>query len=64
MAALVSVVGSSGTALADEDHRDRNWDDDYWHHQRYGYWHGDRGHWEYHHHKHVFIRVAPLTVVH
>jgi hypothetical protein len=64
VAVLGSVVGTSLTALADEDHRDHNWDDDYWHHEHYGYWHGDRGYWTYHHHKHVWIHVGPVTVSH
>jgi hypothetical protein len=57
-----SVVGTSLTAMADEDRRDHNWNDEYWHHEHYGYWHGDRGYWQYHHHKHEFIRVGPVTI--
>jgi hypothetical protein len=57
-----SVIGTSLTALADDNHRDHNWNDDYWHHERYGYWHGERGYWRNYHHKHEFIRVGPLTI--
>jgi porin len=59
LSALCTVIGNSLTALADEDLRDHNWNDDYWHHHHYGYWHGERGHWIYHDHKHEFIRVGP-----
>jgi hypothetical protein len=59
---LGSIVGTSLTALGDEDRRDHDWNDGYWHHDHYGYWHGERGHWRYHHHRHEFIRVGPLTI--
>lgn len=69
VAVLGSVVGTSLTALADDDHRDRDsdrrdhdWNDDYWHHEHYGYWHAERGYWREHHHKHQFIRIGPLTI--
>jgi len=64
VAAGASIVGGSVTALADEDHHDHSWNDEYWHHQQYGYWHGERGHWEYHHHRHVFVHVGPVTIEH
>src|SRR5947208_3883881 len=54
-----SVIASSLTALGYEDRRDHDWTDDYWHHHHYGYWHGERGYWRYHDHKHEFIRVGP-----
>jgi len=47
---------------ADQDRRDHNWDDEYWHGHHEGYWHGHKGHWAYHHHKHTFIEVGPVTV--
>jgi porin len=56
---LGSVIASSLTALAYEDRRDHDWNDDYWHHHHYGYWHGERGYWRYHDHKYEFIRVGP-----
>jgi hypothetical protein len=56
---LGSVIASSLTALGYEDRRDHDWNDDYWHHHHYGYWHGERGYWRYHDHKHEFIRVGP-----
>jgi hypothetical protein len=59
---LGSIVGTSLTALADEDRRDHDWNDEYWHHEHYGYWHGERGYWRDHHRKHEFIRVGPLTI--
>ena len=43
LALVLAVVGSVvGTALADEDRRDHDWNDDYWHHHHYGYWHGEQ----------------------
>ena len=73
LAVIGSVVGTSLTAIADDDHRDhdgiidddhrnRDWNDEYWHHEHYGYWHGERGYWRYHHHKHEFIQVGPVTI--
>ena len=56
---LGSVIASSLTAFGYEDRRDHDWTDDYWHHHHYGYWHGERGYWRYHDHKHEFIRVGP-----
>ncbi len=56
-----TVVSTSLTAFAD-DHRDHNWNDGYWHHQHYGYWHGERGYWRNYHHRHEFIRVGPVTI--
>ena len=51
-------MGISLTALAYDDHRDHDWNDEYWHHHHYGYWHGERGYWRYHDGKHEFIRVG------
>ena len=76
LAVIGSVVGTSLTAMADDDqrdrdndhrdydnnHRDHDWNDEYWHHEHYGYWHGERGYWRYHHHKHEFIQVGPVTI--
>jgi porin len=59
LAVLGSVIGVSLTAFAYEDRRDHDWNDDYWHHHHYGYWHGERGCWYYHDHEHEFIRVGP-----
>ena len=59
LAVVGSVIGTSLTALAYEDRRDHDWNDDYWHHHHYGYWHDERGYWRYHDHKHEFIRVGP-----
>jgi hypothetical protein len=59
---LGSIVGASLPARADEDRRDHDWNDGYWHQNQYGYWHGERGYWERHHHKHTFIQVGPVTI--
>jgi porin len=56
---LGSVIGVRVIALAQDDRRDHDWNDEYWHHHHYGYWHGERGYWSYHDHKHEFIRVGP-----
>ena len=53
------VIGTLLTALAYDDRRDHDWNDEYWHHHHYGYWHGERGYWRYHDHEHEFIRVGP-----
>jgi porin len=58
LSVLASVIATSPTVFADEDRRDHNWNDDYWHHHHFGYWHGERGYWRYHDHKHEFIRVG------
>jgi porin len=55
---LGAVMGISLTALAYDDRRDHDWNDEYWHHHHYGYWHGERGYWRYHDGKHEFIRVG------
>ncbi|MEA3146092.1 MAG: hypothetical protein QOE88_1775 [Verrucomicrobiota bacterium] len=60
--AVAGFIGSSLSAMADDDRADHNWNDEYWHHQHYGYWHGERGYWHTHHHNHEFIRVGPVTV--
>jgi porin len=59
LAVLGSVISGSLTASAYDDRRDHDWNDDYWHHHHYGYWHGERGYWRYHDHGHEFIRVGP-----
>jgi porin len=53
------VIGASVIALAQDDRRDHDWNDEYWRHEHYGYWHGERGYWQYRDHKHEFIRVTP-----
>ena len=53
------VIGPSVVALAQDDRRDHDWNDEYWHHHHYGYWHGKRGYWQYRDQKHEFIRVGP-----
>jgi hypothetical protein len=37
LAVIGSVVGSSLTAMANDDRRDHDWNDEYWHHEHYGY---------------------------
>ncbi|MBV9273485.1 MAG: hypothetical protein JO333_06295 [Verrucomicrobia bacterium] len=59
---LGSLAATSLTVKADEDRRDHDWNDEYWHHHDTGYWHGHRGHWENHHHRHEFIQVGPVTI--
>ena len=56
---LGAVIGPSVIAFAQDDRRDHDWNDEYWHHHHYGYWHGERGYWAYRDHKHEFIRVRP-----
>ena len=56
---LVVATDTSLTAPPYEDHRDHDWNDEYWHHHHYGYWHGERGYWRYRDGKHEFIRVGP-----
>jgi len=51
--------GTSLRALPYEDRRDHDWNDEYWHHHHYGYWHGERGYWLYRNQRHEFIRVGP-----
>ena len=41
------ISGTSLTAFPYEDRRDHDWNDEYWHHHHYGYWHGERGYWRY-----------------
>ena len=55
-------MATSVTVLAQEERRDHNWNDEYWHHHHYGYWHDERGYWVYRDHKHEFIRVSPELV--
>jgi porin len=56
---LGSAINTSLTAPPYEDHRDHDWNDEYWHHHHYGYWHGERGYWRYRDNKHEFIGVSP-----
>ena len=37
--AVAGFIGSSLSAMADDDRADHNWNDEYWHHQHYAYWH-------------------------
>ena len=53
------VSRTSLTAFPYEDRRDHDWNDEYWHHHHYGYWHGERGYWQNRDHKHEFVRVSP-----
>jgi porin len=53
------VIATSLTGLAQDDRRDHDWNDEYWHHHHYGYWHGERGYWVYRDHKHEFIPAGP-----
>ncbi|HWY93145.1 MAG TPA: hypothetical protein VNY04_09590, partial [Chthoniobacterales bacterium] len=48
-----AVHAGGGTAV----HTDHNWNDVYWHTNRYGYWHGQRGYWTVRGGKHVFVVV-------
>ena len=56
---LSVITGPSSIGLAQDDRRDHDWNDEYWRHEHYGYWHGERGYWQYRDHKHEFIRVTP-----
>ena len=58
LAVLGLAINTSLTAPPHEDHRDHDWNDEYWHHHHYGYWHGERGYWSYRDRKHEFIRVG------
>jgi hypothetical protein len=53
LALIVSAVGISQNAKADErhyyDHSDYNWDHEYWHHHR--------GYWRFRHGEHIFIHI-------
>jgi porin len=59
VAVLWSATDTSLKAVPYEDRRDHDWNDDYWHHHHYGYWHGERGYWRYRDHRHEFVRVGP-----
>ena len=59
LVAAALVVDPFMVALAQDDRRDHDWNDEYWHHHHFGYWHGERGYWQYRDHKHEFIRVTP-----
>ena len=56
---LGSAINTSLTAPPYEDRRDHDWNDEYWHHHHYGYWHNERGYWRYRDHRYEFIRVGP-----
>ena len=46
-------ITSNGTAV----HTDANWNDAYWHSNKYGYWNGQHGYWHVVNGKHVFVIV-------
>jgi hypothetical protein len=47
------VHTNNGTAV----HTNANWDNAYWHSNRYGYWNGQRGYWNVVGGRHVFVVV-------
>jgi hypothetical protein len=36
-------------------HENYNWNHEYWHHHKYGYWNGQHGYWHVVHGEHVFV---------
>jgi hypothetical protein len=48
-----AIHTSNGTAV----HTNANWNNSYWHSNRYGYWNGQRGYWSFVSGRHVFIVV-------
>jgi hypothetical protein len=46
----------------DMDRSDRAWNDEYWHHHHYGYWHSHRGYWTVRHHHHLFVPSPDVNV--
>jgi hypothetical protein len=48
-----AVRGSNTTVV----HTNANWNDSYWHSNRYGYWNGHRGYWHLVSGNHVFVVV-------
>jgi hypothetical protein len=49
------VHGHGGTAV----HTNYNWDNAYWHGNKYGYWNGHRGYWHVVNGDHIFVIVEP-----
>jgi hypothetical protein len=49
-----AAVHTSNTAVV---HTNANWNDAYWHSNKYGYWNGHRGYWHVVSDKHVFVVV-------
>jgi hypothetical protein len=47
------VHTNNGTAV----HTNANWDNTYWHSNRYGYWNGQHGYWRRVGDRHVFVVV-------
>lgn len=45
--------GHGGTAV----HTNYNWNNAYWHSNKYGYWNGQRGYWRVTGGRHVFVVV-------
>ena len=48
-----AVHTNNGTAV----HTNANWNDAYWHSNKYGYWNGQRGYWHVVSGQHVFVVV-------
>jgi hypothetical protein len=48
-----AVHASNGTGV----HTDANWNDAYWHSNKYGYWNGQHGYWHLVNGNHVFVVV-------
>jgi hypothetical protein len=53
MAAAPQESKAAGTAVRSN----YNWDDDYWHTHKYGYWHGQKGYWRVKNGKHFYVVV-------
>jgi len=55
------VHGARGTAVRGPNgaavHTSHNWNDAYWHTNKYAYWHGQRGYWHVVNGEHVFVVV-------
>jgi nucleoside-specific outer membrane channel protein Tsx len=48
-----AIHTNNGTAI----HTNANWNNAYWHSNRYGYWNGQRGYWNVVSGRHVFVVV-------
>jgi hypothetical protein len=78
LSVVATFIGTSFTARGDDErayyhhhryHEDRNidrfdhdWNDGYWHHHHYGYWHSQRGYWTVRHHHHLFVTAPGVSV--
>jgi hypothetical protein len=49
-----AVVHTNNAATV---HTNSNWDNTYWHSNRYGYWNGQHGYWRLVGDRHVFVVV-------